>query len=154
MRALAVAVAVVSLVVAGCGSEDEGVPPRAALAADLGALCDRTRVAVEALGEPKDEGARVFKPWARIGHRFVADVRRLPATTALQRRRLGSLADYYAGFYDALAYSYEISESGQSMQRELIKTTLERGYAQLASGETMAKRLGAVECAVRPFDDD
>ena len=145
----AVVAGALALVAAGCGGGGEA-PSRPALVERLAALCEETRIAVEELGEPKDTGAAVFRPWAAIGRRFVADVRRLGGTSARQREQLQSLAGYYEGFYDSLALSYELHEGGQQVA---IKMTLERAYALLDSADALAIRMGATECAVRPFAD-
>jgi hypothetical protein len=144
-----VTLAVLALaLVAGCGGDDPP-PARSAFAERLAQLCEETRLAVEDLGEPREEGAAVFAPWARIGLGFVADVRRLPAATQRQRKDIVSLATYYKGFYDNLRASYDQYEEGQS---QVIKMSLQHGYALLASAERLATRMGAPECAERPFE--
>lgn len=148
--ALVAAAAIVALSFAGCGS-DETHPARPPLPERLAQLCDETRTAVERLGEPRDKGAAVFRPWARLGRDFVARVRRLRGATPQQRERLRLLADYYAGFYDNLQLSYDLFRAGRSTA---IKMTLQHAYALLTSGERLATRMGAPECAVRPFPDD
>ncbi|HEY7381330.1 MAG TPA: hypothetical protein VH572_08985 [Gaiella sp.] len=149
MRGLAVALVAVTLAAAGCGGgEDSHTRPQ--LVERLATLCEETRVAVEELGEPRDEGAAVFRPWAAIGRDFVADVRRLQGTTPRERRQVRALADYYEGFYDSLRLGYRQWSRGESTT---IKMTLERAYALLASAEKLAGRMGASECAVRPFDE-
>jgi hypothetical protein len=145
-----VALAAAALALAGCGGNDDSSSARPALPAELGRLCDETRAAVEVLGEPRDVGAEVFRPWAQLGRDFVTDVRRLRGTTPRQRRQLDRLADFYKGFYDNLQISYDLFRAGRSTS---IKMTLERAYALLASGEALAVRMGAPECAVRPFEE-
>lgn len=146
----AVAVTLLVVALAGCGANDDAeAPPRSALAEQLATLCDDARAEVEELGEPKDVGAGVFKPWSKIGTRFVADVQRLDGASAAEQRQLDRLATYYTGFFDSIAQSYLMHVSGESVG---IKQTLERAYALLASGEKIAVQLGAPECAVRPFD--
>lgn len=137
------------LVAAGCGGGDDTGPARSALVERLSRLCEDTRVEVEQLGEPKDEGAAVFRPWSRIGRSFAEDLKRLPAETPGERTQVESLAEYYNGFYDSLRLSYDMFVAHQSVA---IKMTLERGYSQLASAEQLAKRMGAAECVVRPFE--
>ena len=137
-----------ALALAGCGSGDDSTD-RPALPTRLAELCDETRAAVEDLGEPRDEGAAVFRPWARVGHEFVADIRRLRGATPTERAQLASLAEYYAGFYGNLDISYDLFRAGSS---NAIKPTLERAYAHLTSAEQLAVRMGAPECAVRPFE--
>jgi len=136
-----------ALVAAGCGSDDP--PPRSALAERLAELCVEARGDVEALGEPVDEGAAVFRPWARVGLRFVTNVQRLPVATERQRKKVVAMAKYYKGFYDSLNLGYLQFAAGQS---PMTKETLRRAYAQLASAERLAIQLGAPECAVRPFE--
>jgi hypothetical protein len=145
---LAVALALIPLA-AGCsGANDD--PTRPVLVERLAALCEDARVAVEDLGEPKDVGAQVFRPWAEIGRDFVADVRKLRGATPAERNQMRALAAYYAGFYDSLRLAYDQWTSRQST---VVKMTLQRGYAQLDSAEEIASRLGATECSVRPFAD-
>lgn len=140
--------AVLAFIAGGCGgSEKAAAPPL--LAGRLAGLCERARVSVEALGQPKDRGAAVFRPWAEIGERFVADVRRLEAPTA-QRAQVQALADAYAGFYESLLLGYEQWRAGAS---PAVKMTLAHAYAQLDTAEAAATRLGATACSVRPFDD-
>jgi hypothetical protein len=140
----------VALVVSGCGGGDDDGPTRSTLADRLAEMCEETRAAVEELGQPRDEGAAVFRPWAQLGRRFVADIRRLETGNAQERVDLASLADYFAGFYDNLQIGYQQYRAQQSTA---IKQTLERGYALLASAEQLATRMGAPECAVRPFPE-
>jgi hypothetical protein len=144
--------AALALLAAGCAGREETAAPRPAppLAERLAGLCERTRVSVEALGEPKDVGAAVFRPWAEIGERFVADVRGLEAPTPRRRAQVQALADGYAGFYESLDLGYEQWRSGESAA---VKMTLARAYAQLTAAEAAAGRLGASACSVRPFDD-
>jgi hypothetical protein len=146
---LLVLVAACTLAASGCGGDEPPPPPRSALAERLAELCVTAREDVEALGRPFDEGAAVFKPWSRVGLRFVGQARKLPVTNARQRRNVSAMADFYEGFYDSLALGYLQSAAGQS---PMTKQTLRRGYAQLASAERIARQLGAPECAVRPFE--
>lgn len=141
----------IALALAGCGGKDDSAPTRPAVGAQLANLCDETRADVELLGEPRDTGAAVFRPWARLGREFVSAVRRLHAANATEREQLDRLADYYQGFYDNIGISYDLFEAGRSTS---IKMTLERAYALLGSGEKLAVRMGAPECAVRPFSDE
>jgi hypothetical protein len=90
----------------------------------------------------------MFRPWSRVGLRFVDDVRRLPTTTERERKQVTSMAGYFTGFFDSLALGYVQYLANQS---EMTKMTLRRGYAQLASAEKLATQLGAPECAERPF---
>jgi hypothetical protein len=147
-----IALTAVALLLGGVGcsadADEPDAPPRPVAVQRLASLCDATRVEIEALGEPRDEGAAVFSPWAKIGVRFVKAVRALQVAPA-RREQLESLATYYEGFYDSLAQAYLIHRSGRS---DGIKQTLERGYALLESGENVAVALGAPECAVRPFE--
>jgi hypothetical protein len=148
VRIVPVAVVALALVAAGCGGGDD-TSQRSSLAERLATLCVETRAAVEELGEPKDVGAAVFRPWAAIGRRFVGDVRRLQGTSQ-QRKQMRALAKYYDGFYDSLRLGYQQWSKGQSAT---IKMTLERAYALLDSAEALAGRMGATECSVRPFDE-
>lgn len=133
---------------AGGGGEERAAP--GALGVRLDALCERARLAVEALGKPRDEGGAVLRPWAAIGGRFVADVRRLDARSPRDRNRLRRLADDYAGFYESLRLGHGQWAGGASVALEM---SLQRAYALLARAEATAARLGAPACARRPFDD-
>ena len=152
MRALRVAALVATLLtVAGCGGNDDAAQPvRGPLGAKLAQLCDDNRAAVELLGEPRDKGAAVFRPWARLGRSFVSDVRGLEGATPRQRKLVNRLADSFDAFYGNLKLSYDLFRAGRS---DAIKMTLERAYAHLATAESLAVRLGAPECAIRPFED-
>lgn len=148
---IALALAVVLLLAAtGCGGGRDEAASAAALGERLDALCTETRVAVEALGEPRDVGGAVLRPWAALGARFVSGVGLLEAPTAGERAELRSLASRYRGFYDGLRLGYEQWAAGESVA---TKMTLQRAYAHLAGAEAVAARLGAAACSLRPFDD-
>jgi len=148
--ALVLAAAAVALTAAAGCTADGDDTARSNLARQLGRLCDESRLAVEKLGEPRDVGAAVFQQWAEVGRRFVADARRLPTETAAERQRLSSITGYFEGFYANLEIGYRMYRAQQS---SAIKQVLERGYALLASAERIATRIGATECAVRPYAD-
>jgi hypothetical protein len=146
--ALALAVALV-LAVTGCGGGEEAASA-VTLGERLDALCTETRLAVEALGEPRDVGGAVLRPWAALGARFVSGVGLLETPTAGERAELRSLATRYRGFFDGLRLGYEQWAAGESFA---TKMTLQRAYASLAGAEAVAARLGATACSLRPFDD-
>jgi hypothetical protein len=152
VRIVLIAGAALALLAGGCGGSEEAAAPSPLppLAERLAGLCEHARVQVEALGQPKDEGAAVFRPWAEIGERFVDDVRRLDAPTPLRRAQVQELADAYAGFYESLLLGYEQWRAGASAA---VKMTLAHAYAQLDAAEATAARLGAAACATRPFDN-
>ena len=150
VRGLAIAVVVIGLAVlaVGCGGKDE--PKRSALAEQLAQLCDQARADVEALGLPGEKGFSVMKPTAEIGLRFAKDVKKLQATTAAEKEQVASLAEYFRFYYNELRAAVKLYEVGH---QEVYAITLSRAKGTLESAEALATRMGAPECAVRPFPD-
>ena len=141
--------AVVLFLAAGCGGDDE--PERPALAAELAALCEEARQDVEALGLPAEVGVAVIRPWANRGTRLAEDIRRLDGETQEERELLGSLARAYDEYYAGLRLGATIYASTKSL--DAYAATVERAKPFLAEADTLATRLGAPECTVRPFDE-
>ena len=133
---------------AGCG-EDE--PKRSALAEELAALCDQARADVEALGLPADKGFVVVKPTAAIGLRLAADIKKLHGSTAAEKEQVASLAEYYRFYWNEVKAGAKLYEFGQ---HDAYVVTIDRAKGQLATAEALATRMGAPECAVRPFPDE
>jgi hypothetical protein len=144
MIALVVGVAVLA---GGCG-EDE--PERSALAESLAQLCEQARADTEALGLPADEGFKVMKPTAAIGLRLAGEIKKLEGTTPAEQEQVASLAAYYRFYYKELAAAVKLYTAGYV---DAYGPTIERAKGLLASAEALATRMGAPECAVRPFPD-
>jgi hypothetical protein len=150
VRGLVIAVVVISLAVfvAGCGGKDE--PKRSPLAEQIAQLCDKARADTEALGLPGEKGFVVVKPTAEIGLRLAREIKKLQGTTAAEKEQVASLAEYYRFYYNemrAAAKLYKVAGS------EVYAITMGRAKPSLASGDALATRMGAPECAVRPFPD-
>ena len=148
-RTPALARLALAVAVAGCGGDDE--PERPRVAAELAALCDEARRDVEALGLPAEVGITVVRPWANRGTRLGEDIRRLDEATPEQRELLDSLATAYEEYYAGLRLGATIYASTKSL--EAYAATVERAKPFLAEADTLATRLGAPECTVRPFAD-
>jgi hypothetical protein len=133
---------------AGCGGKDE--PKRSALAESLAQLCEQARVDTEALGLPADKGFVVMKPTAARGLRLAAAIKKLKGRTAAEKEQIASLAEYFRFYYNELDAAVKLYAAGQS---EIYAITLSRAKPSLESGEALATRIGAPECAVRPFPD-
>jgi hypothetical protein len=145
--ALIVLVGGIAVLVGGCG-EDE--PKRSALAENLAQLCEQARADTEALGLPGDVGFKVMKPTARIGRRLAGDVKKLKGTTPAESEQVASLAKGLDTYWAEVAAGVKLYEAGYG---EGYAITVERARATLASAEALATRMGAPECAVRPFPD-
>jgi hypothetical protein len=132
----------------GCGGKD--APKRSALAENLAQLCEQARADTEALGLPADKGFVVMKPTAARGLRLAADIKKLKGTTAGEREQIASLAEYFRFYYNELEAAVRLYDAGHP---EVYAITLGRAKPSLESAEALATRMGAPECAVRPFPD-
>ena len=132
----------------GCGGKDE--PQRSALAENLAQLCEQARADVEALGLPGEKGFVVVKPTAEIGLQLAKDVEKLRGTTPAEKEQVASLAGYLLFSYRELEAAARLYSVGQS---EAFVITVDRAKGTLLSVEALATRMGASECAVRPFRD-
>ena len=132
----------------GCGGSDE--PERSALATELAALCDQARADVEALGLPSEKGFVVMKPTAATGLRLAGEIKKLKGTTPAEKEQIASLAEYFRFYYNEFAAAVKLYAVGQT---EAYGITLDRAKGSLESAEALATRMGAPECAVRPFPD-
>ena len=149
MRRVSIAIVLVglALVVGGCG-EDE--PERSPLAESLASLCEEARADTEALGLPAEEGFKVVKPGAERGLRLAADIKKLQGATPAEKEQIASLAEYFRFYHNEIRAGAKIYELGQP---DAYYITVERAKPSLASAEALATRMGAPECAVRPFPD-
>ena len=145
---MAVVVIGLAVLAAGCGKDE---PKRSALAENLAQLCEQARADTEALGLPAEEGFEVMKPTAAIGLRLAADIKKLEGTTPAEKEQIASLAEYLALLlHRARGRGRSSTRSGYP---EVYAITLDRAKGSLASAEALATRMGAPECAVRPFPD-
>lgn len=131
----------------GCGDDE---PERSALAESLAQLCEQARADTEALGLPAEQGFEVMKPTAAIGLRLAGEIKKLQGTTPAEKEQVASLAEYFRFYYNELRAAVKLYEVGQS---EVYAITLDRAKPSLVSAEALATRMGAPECAVRPFPD-
>jgi hypothetical protein len=136
-------------VLGGCGGGKD-TPKRSALAEQIAQLCDKARADTEALGLPGDKGFVVMKPTAAIGLRFAQELKKLEGTTPAEKKQIATLAEDFRFYYNELAAAVKLYALGQS---EVYSLTLSRAKPSLASAEALATRMGAPECAVRPFPD-
>jgi len=137
----------VAVLATGCGKSE---PKRSALAENLAQLCDKARADTEALGLPADKGFSVMQPTAAIGLRLAGQIKKLEGTTPAEKEQIASLAEYFRFYYNELRAAVKFYAVGQS---EVYSITIERAKPSLESGEALATRMGAPECAVRPFPD-
>jgi len=152
-RAVAIGLLAAVIVAAGCGGTTSAPPsplPRSPLAVKLGALCDRARLDIEALGLPSEQGIAVVAPTVRIGRRLAAQIGALHGRTALERTRLEAIShnldSYYLQVKGGLDAYKLAGGAGFQVAVEGAKPALDRA-------ETLATRLGAPECAKHAFDD-
>jgi hypothetical protein len=145
----AAVVAALALTVAGCGGKKE--PPRSALAENLAHLCEQARADTEALGLPAEQGFKVVKPTAKIGLRLARQIKQLEGSTPAEKEQIASLAEYYRFYWNELLAGAKLVEAGQGT--EIYTMTADRAKGTLVSAEALATRMGAPECAVRPFPD-
>ncbi len=149
MRGAVIATTLIGLaLVAGGCSEDE--PKRSPLAESLAALCEQARAETEALGLPGDKGFAVIRPGAEIGIRLAADIKKLEGTTPAEKEQIAALAEYLRFYHNEVSAAAKLYEAGQT---EVYGITIDRAKPTLVSAEALASRMGAPECAVRPFPD-
>ena len=142
------AVAAVAMLAAGCGGD---APERSETVERLASLCTEARLDIEELGLPGEKGIAVVRPWANRGTRLAEAVGGLGGGTSEEQRLLDELAtaldEYYAGLRVGLLV-YE-----QTKSSEAYAAAVERSTAFLEESESVARELGAPECATRPFAD-
>jgi hypothetical protein len=146
--ALALGVVALTLLVIGCGDDE---PERSALATELAALCEQARLDVESLGLPAEVGIAVVQPWAKRGKRLAASVGKLEGTTEREREQVASLSKYLAEYYAGLNLAFLVYRDTKNAEGYAI--AVDRAEPFLTSAERLATRIGAPECAVRPFAD-
>jgi hypothetical protein len=135
------------LLVGGCGKDE---PKRSPLAESLARLCEEARADTEALGLPSEKGFVVIRPGAERGLRLAADIKKLKGTTAAEKEQIASLAEYFRFYHNEVRAAAKLYSAGHP---EVYEITLGRAKPSLASAEALATRMGAPECAVRPFPD-
>lgn len=140
---------VLVLLAAGCGGKDE--PKRSPLAESLAAVCERARADTEALGLPGEKGFVVVKPTTEIGLRLARDIKKLKGTTPAEKEQIASIAEYYRFYWNEVRAGAKLYAAGQGL--EVYAITVDRAKGTLVSAEALATRMGAPECAVRPFPD-
>ncbi len=91
-----------------------------------------------------------MKPTAAIGVRLAGEIKKLEGTTPAEKEQVASLAAYYRFYYKELAAAVKLYTAGYP---DAYGPTIERAKGALASAEALATRMGAPECAVRPFPD-
>jgi len=136
-----------ALIVGGCGKDE---PKRSALAENLAQLCEKARADTEALGLPGDKGFAVIRPGAEIGIRLSADIKKLEGSTPAEKEQIAALAEYLRFYHNEVRAAAKLYEAGQT---EVYGITIDRAKPTLVSAEALATRMGAPECAVRPFPD-
>jgi len=149
-RLLAAVLCALGLLAGGCGGDDG--PSRSAAAERLAVLCAEARLDVEALGLPSERGIVVIRPWANRGTRLSQAIGRLEGGIARERSLLESLAKALDEYYAGLRVGLLVYEQTRSF--DAYAAAIERGTAFLEESESLARRLDAPECAVRPFADD
>ncbi len=92
----------------------------------------------------------MVKPTAAIGLRLARQIKKLQGTTPTEKEQIASLAEYFRFYYNEMRAAVTFYALGQS---EVYSITMERAKPSLESGEALATRMGAPECAVRPFPD-
>ena len=149
MRRAAALAVLLACVAVGCGGEDE--PNRPEVARQLGALCEKAREDIEALGLPADVGFDLIPPWAARGTRLADAVAELEGTTPAERTELRSLSAALREYYAGLRLGHTVYTRTRSLDAYAV--AVERATTFLERAESLARRLDAPECTVRPFPD-
>ena len=92
-----------------------------------------------------------MKPTAAIGLRLAADIKQLKGRTPAEKEQVASLAEYYRFYYNEMQAAVKLYKVAGS---EVYAITLDRAKPSLESGDALATRMGAPECALRPFPDE
>ena len=152
--------AVLALVAAGCGGGEKAAAPpsttptpkRSTYAQALDGLCAKRLASLEAIGNPTspEELKELMPKQLVVIKRFSADSKALkaPAAEASAKKNFDR---YYATYVDGQVYALKT-----------LKTNAFDGYFRVADSalvwqkqaEQTARRLGAVTCAKRPFEDE
>ena len=133
---------------AGCGG---GEDDRSAAAARIGALCEKARLDVEALGLPSEKGPDLVGDWANRGRRLAAAVEKVRSDDPEERQRIESLHTYLDEYYSGLRLAYIVYL--QTKSSESYGLALDRAKEFLGEAEALATQMGAKECAKRPWED-
>jgi hypothetical protein len=144
---LAIVLVGLALVIGGCGDDE---PERSPLAESLAALCEQARADTEALGLPGEVGIKVMKPTAKIERRLARDIEKLEGTTPAEKEQVASLAKGFDDYWAEIAAGVKLYDAGYT---EGYTITVEGAREKLEGAEALATRMGAPECAVRPFPD-
>lgn len=155
-RARVVAVAAGILVVAVAAGaflalrkDAKDAPERTAFATRLAALCDDTRTKVEALGRPAETPIEtVYGGTVRLGRTFVSSARALDPPPGQAREAKEMLAQFGL-YYDGLEYALAFYQQGN---QDAFVRIVDGALTNLDNAEAAARRLGAPECARRPFE--
>jgi hypothetical protein len=153
-------VVLLALAVAGCGGDEQAVsttpgkppaPKRSAYAEALNGLCAKRLASLEAIGNPTspDELKQLLPQQLVVMKRFSADSKALEAGAA-EAKAKKNFDRFYATYLD-----------GQIYALKTLKANAFDGYFRVADSalawqkqaEQTARRLGAVTCAKRPFED-
>jgi hypothetical protein len=153
-------VLLLALAVAGCGGDEQAVtttpskppaPKRSAYAEALNGLCAKRLASLEAIGNPTspDELKQLLPKQLVVMKRFSADSKALEAGAA-EAKAKKNFDRFYATYLD-----------GQIYALKTLKANAFDGYFRVADSalawqkqaEQTARRLGAVTCAKRPFED-
>ncbi len=94
----------------------------------------------------------MIRPWANRGTRLSEAIGRLEGGTARERSLLESLAKALDEYYAGLRVGLLVYEQTRSF--DAYAAAVERGTVFLEDSESIALRLDAPECTVRPFADD
>ena len=151
--------ALLALAAVGCGGHEPAAAPpskppaptRSAYASALNGLCAKRLASLEAIGNPTspDELKRLLPKQLVVLKRFSADSKALRAGSA-ERKAKKNFDRFYATYLD-----------GQIYALKTLKANAFDGYFRVADSalvwqkqaEQTARRLGAVKCAKRPFED-
>jgi hypothetical protein len=145
---LLVLLAAVALTAGACGG-DKQESAHDAYARQLNSACDDMRQKIEKLGAPNDTPmAKIYPPSVKIGHAFVAQIRKLkvPAGEQANARLMIKQFGYY---FDGLALGYAVLTKRKNQQGFI--QTVGGALQNLKLAEGAARKLDAPACARRPF---
>jgi hypothetical protein len=170
LAVIVLSIAVVGLLV-GCGgsgsSASEAAPPattdarapaaetippqRSAYAQALGALCARRLSSLEAIGNPSspEELTSLLPKQLVVLKRFSAQSRKLDAP-ARQARAKRDFDRYYATYLDGQVYALKTLKSHAY---DGYFTVVNSALIWQKQAEQTARKIGAVECVRRPFEN-
>lgn len=146
--ALLVVMLVSCALLAGCGG---GEDDRSEASARIGALCEKARLDVEALGLPSEKGPDLIGAWANRGRRLATAVKKVRSDDPEEQQRVESLSTYLNEYYSGLRLAYIVYL--QTKSSESYGLALDRAKEFLGEAEALATQMGATECAKRPWED-